>query len=331
MDNKTIALIGALLVLGVAIYGMATGNLPGTGTMDESDNGGDDAGNTNDGPPGDTSPGDSGGSNGGGAGGSDDGGGNETEMATNETGNVTAPEPEPEPLPIVCEDQGSDFSPRDLEVASSDPLNTRLAESIIHDRLNEIRVSRADGVVDPFKCDPVLREIARDHSQLILIQEGARGNEQITSDYQESQERIRELGGELELDDNLEDLTRDEVEVNETRMFDGVCGENYVIEEGQFAYEVNIEGGDSGDISFGDSPAADFADDQELTRIDDEEDLARDVRRLFVDSDSVEDQIIDESMTRQGIGIATDRSTNEVVVTVIHCGPRSDQTQEQSP
>ena len=326
MDNKTIALIGALLVLGVAIYGMATGNLPG---VDSLGGGGEDgggeavnnggAGNDDGGPPVGTGPDDSGGGSGGGG---DNGGGNETEVATNETGNVTAPEPEP--LPIVCEDQGGDFSSRDLESPSSDPLNTRLAESIIHDRLNELRAFRGDALVDPLKCDPVLREVARDHGRLILIQEGARGSNYVSSDYQDSQKRIRGLGGDIEIQDNIGEMSADDVEINETRLYEregkSVC-ENPSLEYGTFAYDINIEEGGS------DFAAADFAGDQSLSKIDDEEELARDVRRTVLDSIGA---LTDEGKVRQGIGVTIDRRTNEVVVTRILCGPRGEQTQGQN-
>jgi len=318
-----------VIVVGAAVYGVATGTvLPGTEDVTEEE---PPAENETPTPPAseENQPDTGGGGDGSGGGVTEEDSGDGETAVGNETEEVT--DTGPEPLPVVCEDQGGEISRDNVGSlpSAAEPLDQVRAESMLHDALNKVRAIHSDA--DPFKCDPELREIARDHSQLILIQEGARGNEQITSDYQESQERIRELGGELELDDNLEDLTRDEVEVNETRMFGGVCGENYEMGYGQFAYGINIEGGDSGDFSFDSEAASDFADDQEQTIIRDHENLVRDARRLFVDSDSVEDQIIDESMTRQGVGIATDRRTGEVVVTVIHCGPRSDQTQEQNP
>ena len=323
MDNKTIALISALLVLGVAIYGMATGNLPGMdSTGNESDNGTADTFGG-----GGTTTTSGGGGGGGSDGGGDDGGNNASENATgNMTGNMT--DPEPEPLPVVCEEQGGDITAEDVDSVTSgggpifDPL---LAESMVHDALNELRATHSEGIVDPFKCDPGLREIARNHSKLKLIEEGRRGGEYITSDVEESQELIRSLGGELELQDNIGEVTQDDIEVKDTaERYAGVC-ENPSEVYGEWLWQRSIDSFDSGDFS---GDAAEGGDDQEMRRIDDHGDFRRDVRKHWFDSNL--DTLTDKTKTRQGIGIAIDRRTGDVVVTQVVCGPR-DLNQTQGP
>ena len=63
---------------------------------------------------------------------------------------------------------------------------------MLHDRLNELRTITSDA--EPLRCDPDLREIARDHRELYLLKKGggdqlARGSRSGTID------RIRSLGG----------------------------------------------------------------------------------------------------------------------------------------
>jgi hypothetical protein len=323
MDTKVIAMVGAVIVVGAAVYGVATGTvLPGTEDITEEPPAEEET-PTPPGPEEDQSDTvDNGGGNGGSDGGvvtGEDSGDNET-LVGNETQEVT--DTGPEPLPIVCEEQGGNIGRDDVvsvPSAASSPLDPPRAESMIHNALNKVRGIHSDAA--PLKCDPALREVARDHGRLILIQEGARGSNYVSSDYEATQKRIRELGGDIEIQDNIGEMSADDVEINETRLYERegkrVC-ENPSLEYGTFAYGIDIENAN-------DFAAADFAGDQELTIISNHQDLVRDVRRMFVDDLG---SITDASNVRQGIGVTVERKTNEVVVTRILCGPRGEQTQE---
>ena len=179
MDNKTVALVGALLVLGVAVYGMATGNLPGFEQLGDEEQAPNNANNIGDGT-------------------SDDG---NTEPAEEVSNNETEQESERDEridelsantgfnedqlqemdnerlnellrrtrLGEVCENQGEEveLDPSYVPIRAGPPFNPLLLESMVHDELNELRITHSDG--EPFRCDPKLRGIARNHSKDIIM------------------------------------------------------------------------------------------------------------------------------------------------------------------
>ncbi len=177
MDNKTVALVGALLVLGVAVYGMATGNLPGfEGIGEEEEVNGDggvaDMEETN------------GEDNGaeaenGEEDGEDEELDEEIEEIAAETGlgmdEILELEPERREellrrarLPQVCEDQGEEveLDSSHVPIRAGPPFNPKLFESMVHNELNDLRIVHSDG--EPLDCDPELRDIAREHSELVI-------------------------------------------------------------------------------------------------------------------------------------------------------------------
>ena len=177
MDTKVIAMVGAVIVVGAAVYGVATGTvLPGT--EDIEDGGGDDTSdntggeNTNDGESGDEGTQDSEDS-----GDDNDVGdeganvtstenGNETdESSATETGNEEGEgseddtETEDETPGYVCEERSSEFDIVNRHSAAGPPFDPFLFESMLHDEINELREIRTDAEL--LECDPELREVAR--------------------------------------------------------------------------------------------------------------------------------------------------------------------------
>lgn len=293
MDNKTVALVGAILVLGVAVYGMATGNVPGFSQFSEespeeedgvgngtASNGAQNLNNeqANDG-------------NEGGGNVSESNGGNESE--TNEeleelAGNTEFTEEElrgmnPErveellrrsELTEVCENQGEDYEPEQGNVrVSGPPFNPFMFESMVHDRMNRIREDRVPAA-DPLNCDPELRERARGHSRLII------------TNKQEDEE----------------------VEINSTEArYEGVCeNPRETTLEGLYYLRDTEVNPPEGSVN------------QRQVRIEDHDDLLREVQTAWLTSDTV-DTITNRTATRQGVGANIDRNTQEVVVTYVVC------------
>lgn len=292
MDNKTIALVGALLVLGVALYGMATGNVPGFSgfneeTPEEQNGGTDDGGtqNVNDGQDGNGGQTDDGGGNV-----SDGGGGNETDDGEDEIEELAEGTEFTEEqlrgmnssrveellrraeLTPVCENQGEDYEGEQGSVrVRGPPFNPFMFESMVHDRINEVRESRTGA--EPFDCDPELRERARGHSEVIA-----------------------------------EEDEDDDVEIQEPELrYEGVC-ENpreRTIEGLYYLRDTEL-----------DSPEGDVS--QERTRIENHDQLLLEVQRDWLTGGGME-LVTDRSATRQGVGAYIDRDTQEVVVTYVVC------------
>jgi len=291
MDNKTIALVGAILVLGVAVYGMATGNVPGFSQFNEEEPEGGGAGNetTSDGTQNlnneQSNDGDEGGGNV-----SESNGGNETE--DNEELEEVASDTEfteeelremdserveellrRSELTAVCENQGEDYEPEQGNVrVSGPPFNPFMFESRVHDRMNRIRRDRTDA--DPLNCDPELREIAREHSRLII------------TNKQEDKE----------------------VEINSTEArYELVCkNPRETTLEGLYYLRDTQVDPPEGSVN------------QRRSRIANHDQLLLEVQSAWLTSDTV-DTITDRSATRQGVGAQIDRNTQEVVVTYVVC------------
>lgn len=180
MDTKVIAMVGAVIVVGAAVYGVATGTvLPGTeditqdggnenadtpqnlndgGNDDEND--GSDSGDENDVGDGGTSEGESDGNSGG-------EGSNESDVGT-----VDVESEDEETLSHICEERESNLSDEDLrnrKIAIGPPFDPLLFESMLHDEINKLRDRRSDA--DPLNCDPELRDIAREHSEAVVENE----------------------------------------------------------------------------------------------------------------------------------------------------------------
>jgi len=166
-------MVGAVIVVGAAVYGVATGTvLPGTEDINED--GGNDADanttdtqNLNNGDDGDSNEGDDSGDE---NNVTDEGGGDETEVET-----VENTEEDEEPLPQVCEERESDISTEEVQyrrVAVGPIFDPMKFESMLHDKVNKLRDARSDA--DPLKCDPELRDIAREHSELVVKSEDER-------------------------------------------------------------------------------------------------------------------------------------------------------------
>lgn len=280
MDNKTVALVGALLVLGVAVYGMATGNLPGfeeIGDEEPPQNNADSSedGNNND-------------------------GGDDTESEEEVSNNETEQESERDErieelasdtgldeeqlqemdndrlnellrrarLGQVCENQGEDveLDSSHVPIRAGPPFNPLLLESMVHEELNELRITHSDG--EPLKCDPVLRGIARNHSEKIIT------------------------GG----------------EINATSVrYEGVC-ENPRENHGTWYYQRDMEL---------DSPGG--GSDQSINMIRNHDEFVSDIRRVWFNSGSVMGAITDESATRQGLGAHINSDSRRVVVTHVVC------------
>ena len=230
MDTKVIAMVGAVIVVGAAVYGVATGTvLPGTQDIGDnetvdSDDGGDDvstpvnsnSGNDND---------------------EEEDSGDENDVG-DEQENVTSTEqqqePEQEPLPYVCEQREGDIDPSGIWTrrtsVSGGPFDPIFFESMLHDRVNKLRDRRSD--TEPLKCDPKLRELAREHSELVVKDED------------------EEYG---------------EVEIKDTEVrYEGVC-ENPVERYGTWYYQRDIEL-DSPDSGDGDQRVDLIEDHEDLAR-----------------------------------------------------------------
>jgi hypothetical protein len=316
MDTKVIAMVGAVIVVGAAVYGVATGTvLPGTEdisedgggdtSLDNNDTGGDTS-NLDDGTDdGEQENGDSGDENDVGDGGSEGnptptGDGNESEGETggeevlggedDEEGEST--ELSEDTPDHICEETESELTAEDLrnrKMAIGPPFDPLKFESMLHDRINKLRERRAGlGVsVDLLDCDPELREIAREHSELVLKSED--------DDYD------REV--------NIESAAV---------RYEGVC-ESPRERHGTWYYQRDLElnspdGGDG---------------DQRLTLIKNHEDLVRDVRGAWGESGSFVSDVTDSRMKRQGIGAYIDRDTRKVVVTQVLCGEQPEETETE--
>jgi hypothetical protein len=176
MDTKVIAMVGAVIVVGAAVYGVATGTvLPGSEEID--DGGGDTPDNTGDGNTNDGGSGDEGTQDGEDSGDDNDVGDEETNVTSTENGNETDgdsatetgneegegseedTETEEETPGYVCEERSSEFDIVNRHSAAGPPFDPFLFESMLHDEINELREIRTDAEL--LKCDPELREVAR--------------------------------------------------------------------------------------------------------------------------------------------------------------------------
>jgi len=171
MDNKVIAMVGAVIVVGAAVYGVATGTvLPGTEDIsqdpseepaDNGDNGGNDASSSNNGN-GDDGDGDGGGS-------TVDNDGNVDDVLNDTASNDTIEDDievaERNPS-YICEEQGGEVDPEIIPVRGGPRFNALLFESMLHNEFNELRQVRSSA--EPLECDPQLREIAREHSRRMV-------------------------------------------------------------------------------------------------------------------------------------------------------------------
>jgi hypothetical protein len=304
MDTKVIAMVGAVIVVGAAVYGVATGTvLPGTedisedgggdNSLDNNDTGGDTSNLNDETDDGEQDNGDSGDEN-------DVGDGNESEGGTTgeevldgeddgEDESTELSEGTPDP---ICEETESELTAEDLrnrKMAVGPPFDPLKFESMLHDRINRLRERRAGlGVsVDPLDCDPGLREIAREHSELVLKSED--------DDYDK------------------------EVNIESAAVrYEGVC-ESPRERHGTWYYQRDLElnspdGGDG---------------DQRVTLIKNHEDLVRDVRGAWGESGSFVSDVTDSRMKRQGIGAYIDRDTRKVVVTQVLCGEEPEETETE--
>jgi hypothetical protein len=282
MDNKTVALVGALLVLGVAIYGMATGNVPGFSQFGEEESP-EENNAAGDGTTGDGTENVNSQQN------NDDGGGNTTEGGGNESeGNEELQElaertglTEDElremdadrveellrrtELTEVCENQGEDYEPEQGNVmVRGPPFNPFMFESMVHNEMNDMRESRTDA--ESLNCDPVLREIAREHSEAVVEGE----------------------------------------EINETSVrYEGVCEEPRET-SGNWYYLRDME-----------LNPPEGSNNQRLTVIENHDDMLREVRFYLLNN--AMEGVEDRSATRQGVGAYINNENQEVVVTHVVC------------
>ena len=287
MDNKTIALVGALLVLGVAVYGMATGNVPGFSQFGEEpaeQNGAGDGGGTNDDGTQNVNNGNS--QENTGEGNTSDGGGNETESDGEEEIQELATSTEfteeelrgmeqnrveellrRSRLTEVCENQGEDYEAEQGNVPVRGPaFNPFMFENMVHNEMNDLRESRTDA--EPLNCDPVLREIARDKSEMSAKDVGA----------------------------------------NSTAMrYEGVCENPSETTGSDWYYLLDTE------LSPPDGTV-----NQRQTVIEDHDDLLRDVRARWINGAPM-DAVTDREATRQGVGAYMNRDTREIFVTHVTC------------
>jgi len=283
MNNKTVALVGALLVLGVAIYGMATGNVPGFSQFSQEESP-EEQNNDGDGTTGDGTENlnNEQNNNEGGGGNTTEGGGNEsegneelqelaedTEFTEDELREMDANRVEEllrrSELTEICENQGEDYEPEQGNVmVRGPPFNPFMFESMVHNEMNNLRESRTDS--EPLNCDPVLREIAREHSEAVVKGE----------------------------------------EINSTsRRYDGVCEEPRET-SGNWYYLRDME-----------LNPPEGSGNQRLTVIEDHEDLLREVRFYLLNN--AMEGVTDRSAARQGVGAYIDNETQNVVVTHVVC------------
>ena len=170
MDTKVIAMVGAVIVVGAAVYGVATGTvLPGT--QDIGDNESVDSGDDNIDTPAVVNNGESGNDE-------EENESDESNVVNEQEENVTTPaeqEPVGEPLNNICEDRESDISREEVQyrrVAVGPTFDPIKFESMLHDSMNKLRNARSNA--DPLKCDPELRDIARKHSERVVKKQDER-------------------------------------------------------------------------------------------------------------------------------------------------------------
>lgn len=292
MDTKFIAMVGALVVLGGAVYFIATGDvLPG----------GDDAmefGEDED------TPGTNDGTNDGTTGESDQ---NETEL--NDTEEVE--EEETIPVGVECHVQEGDVEVEKVYSKAGPPFDARKAESMLHDAFNELREAQTPRDTDLLLCDPDVREIAQNHSEY-MAEEGFFGEER--PDGKTLKERYLDACTEVDIKDEWNvSISNGQVEINETLSEDEVDGNvsNITLNVnelyGRWLYQRNPGfGWDGPDLN------------QRVDVIQDHEDLVRDIRGVWVDND-IDKAISSTNKTRQGIGMHINRDTRLVHVTHAIC------------
>ena len=174
MDTKVIAMVGAVIVVGAAVYGVATGTvLPGTENIED---GGGDGTSTNTGDANTDTSNNEGTQNEEDSSDDNDVGDEEANITSTENGNVTddgsatetsneeeegsEEDTETGENPVyVCEERSSEFDIVNRHSAAGPPFDPFLFESMLHDEINELREIRTDA--EPLECDPELREAAR--------------------------------------------------------------------------------------------------------------------------------------------------------------------------
>lgn len=304
MDTKVIAMVGAVIVVGAAVYGVATGTvLPGTEDItggaddtqqedddsvevgdldtdeDDDGDGGNEGGDEND-------VGDGNDENGADADGEDTNGEGADGNGDEENGEEEDIDEAPidlgldEDSPYICEERGGNVDVSDISdyrpIAAGPPFDALKFESMLHDSLNTLREIRTDspfGETELLRCDPELRDIAR---------EGSRTGDTATV-RNEAQE---------------------------------IC-ENPQVRQGLWYYQRDMELNSPSDSG-----------DQRVVFIANHEDLVRDIRGAWGNDRSFVRTIIDEEMTRQGIGADIDRRSRAVVVTQVVCGDLEEEDDE---
>lgn len=316
MDTKVIAMVGAVIVIGAAVYGVATGTvLPSVEEITE-----EEPSNTDETTEEESDTEDSGGS--------DDEDGNEGEetegdgtngdrkedqAVANETGTEEVAEQQPE-LPIVCEERGGNVrrgEVGDVNSAAGPVFDPILFESMLHDNLNKLRSIRSDA--ESLRCDPELRELAREHSELYLLKNG-NGDQFARSSRSVMRDRIHSLGGRLQHNRGV--VRQNSIRINSAESrYEGVC-ENPRERTGRWLYQRDTRSARSGDVSV---RGADKPSDQRMAFIRDHDDLVRDVRGSWGSDDKFINKMTRKGVTRQGVGVYMDRKTGEVVVTHVVC------------
>jgi len=297
MDTKFIAMVGALIVLGGAVYFIATGDvLPG------GDDGSIGVNGVDNGTSGDDTQGTD----------QNETAQNETELAENGTEEV---EEEVVPTTVECQTQDGDVEVENVYSDAGPPLDERKAESMLHDAVNKLRDAQTGIETEPLLCDPGVREVAQEHATFMAQKEFVGSNR---PDGKGIIERYANACTESELSDSWEGGPGNEIKISQDDTVDEIEN-NLTLEvrefHGRWLYQRN-QNLDWGGVGLK----------QRVELITDYDDLVRDIRGAWVNG-GLDEFMSDIHMDRGGAGIHIDRETRLVHVTYAVCGTKPIETE----
>lgn len=304
MDTKFIAMVGALIVLGGAVYFIATGDVLPGGDEGSVDINGDENGTTG----GDT---EETARNGTAQNGTAQNG---TELTENET------EEEVIPAGVECHRQEGEVNVENVYSDAGPPFDERKAESMLHDAFNELRDAQTGLDTEPLLCDPGIREVAQEHSAYMAEQgflgsnrpDGKGVAERYLEECLDDDTEIGNITDEAITQKDTDNGIKQTINLNKT--VEGEVSENRTVEihefTGRWLYQRNR------DLDWN---GVGLSQRDEVELIQDHDDLVRDIRGLWVNA-GLDEVISDIFMEREGVGMHINRETRLVHVTHAICG-----------